>query len=1536
MLEEFRAKYPGLSDISDDDFGYAIHKEFFSDINKQDFDTVFFGVEPEPDWQIAIGRSFDRVGDAFEVAKYWFDPDNPEVQRDLAQSITSTVAEQAANPYSEETLQEFNDFSKVSEEGLWPATKFLLTNPDFTGILLAEQTAPLGVSLLGVAGGQLVGSAVGAPLGPVGSGVGAFAGRAAGAGIPSGILEYASTLQEELTSRGVPVTEESIMEGLQDREFMESARERASARGIRIGLFDAMSGGLAGMLFRPVSAVGARLGAPVAGKVGGVTAELSAQAAAGMGGEAAAQIGDPKYRRIYDLGSIAAEGVLEFAAGGPVEIAAAALTRPGRDRLGTDVNALLGAPPAPVGADQDVRVPTDDGGQSLSELQIGELEAAGAPNLAEALRSLNAKQDPTDAQSAFVFEPEYSNIQHKNIQDLVDFVGKENINLIEPVIEFSNEPLTGSSGGATFQVGGKYFSGLEGESTGRIQVDPRVFPLSTLWHEHKHHISATLRKLDPEAHKSWLGAFKPARSFKAGLSNAVQRVIGRDMVDAFDQRLKEAGATMDAEELMAHAFQAYKEAESRNILPSQRKGAKPGVLTRAFDTMSNYFGRVINVLSGRGMTQIDAFNYVLDGSFMRNLNVQLGLKNQESKARDSAAADTKSGERDNANVETRKETDRISFDTGELLPGTLVEVQSLPKARGAKAKSSEEASDRVLESDILEGTGAYNSDVRALSDDDLLTARDALRGSIDFLGEDRNEAAPNRQFRISSAKADLESVESVLQQRDADKELGVFRYLGVPIERGPVDGAMRVSSEPYAGDVFYSSLVESDGNLYSSLDTSRPKVSDTYQPKQTVRAYKLFRRFKRTGDALHPLFVKMSGGGPLPIGEWIEAELGSAGTKPGKVKSRLGDLAFRPGFHAGDLPLSTHIGGRYSVSSGQRLSSKVMDHPNIREDNQVWAEVEFPADTDWQSVANDRAVLKKDGTVNEATAHITDQIPKDGFYLYKTNPNMTGNWLISGNMKINRVLSRQEVQSINAASGLSDLPTIDELRARVRDLGIDPVDIGIRESFAARAARKPQFSRLVNDTNQKFINPPNEERFKAIGTSVEDILTHYAESNRQTRELEIEGTGKPNKNMTHGKDVLAKDIGKAFNDYMRSLVYAGGLTKEPNSPLLLADKKHYESVRASLRRELALQFRQAESGMGWYDNDIKDVMEIASKIYPQLREGAPAATEYRIMLTLFAAPMSNGNKAKENMEQTVNNFGVWLDKWETTGTSEFPTINKFSNQQYGMRGKIVSQHISMINNIINTYPPFRSEKRAGEAATPDINLFLDWVFREHTADALNEMRSQYGQIKSKLAGVRKGDVRLGAYIFGQKFGPFFSNMNGITDETVDAWASRSIYRHMGDMLVREGKDAGNIVNGPQSVADQPLIKQLIRDVTEDLRLELGGGTRDLSGRAVWLSNYYQNFSTRDVQAMLWFFEKDLWNALGYKTAKDVYSDGAKVAQKSFLDKFKTKIEDSLKQNKPLEGETKDGQRERYTERARFFCFVFIKLASRACLLLLAS
>jgi hypothetical protein len=57
-------------------------------------------------------------------------------------------------------------------------------------------------------------------------------------------------------------------------------------------------------------------------------------------------------------------------------------------------------------------------------------------------------------------------------------------------------------------------------------------------------------------------------------------------------------------------------------------------------------------------------------------------------------------------------------------------------------------------------------------------------------------------------------------------------------------------------------------------------------------------------------------------------------------------------------------------------------------------------------------------------AHITDQVPFGGFYRYKTNPNMTGNWLIGGNMKVNRVLPDEEVKAINDAAGTADLPRL--------------------------------------------------------------------------------------------------------------------------------------------------------------------------------------------------------------------------------------------------------------------------------------------------------------------------------------------------------------------------------------------------------------------------------------------------------------------------------------------------------------------------------
>lgn len=197
-----------------------------------------------------------------------------------------------------------------------------------------------------------------------------------------------------------------------------------------------------------------------------------------------------------------------------------------------------------------------------------------------------------------------------------------------------------------------------------------------------------------------------------------------------------------------------------------------------------------------------------------------------------------------------------------------------------------------------------------------------------------------------------------------------------------------------------------------TYDPTNPDITmakgGSVEPKKTVKAYKLFRVHPDHPGKLFPLFVDANT--PVEMGRWVDAKEGEM--RNGKVKSKIGDLAYRPGWHAGDLPIATHIGEKSDPS---------LTAPDRRPANHAWAEVEMPNDVDWQSEATRRGTNAQ-GKVVPVKAHITDQIPVGGHYRYKTNPNMTGNWLIGGSMKVNRVLSDAEVNRINQAAGMSDLP----------------------------------------------------------------------------------------------------------------------------------------------------------------------------------------------------------------------------------------------------------------------------------------------------------------------------------------------------------------------------------------------------------------------------------------------------------------------------------------------------------------------------------
>ena len=134
----------------------------------------------------------------------------------------------------------------------------------------------------------LAGATIGAGIGATALGAGAIPGAgfgfAAGMGLAGLNLEMASSILESLQDAGIDTTSEtSLEEGFSNEELMSKARSFALKRGVPIGIFDALSAGVAGKFFgKPAMTL--------LGKVGKGAAEIGSQMGFAAAGETAAQV----------------------------------------------------------------------------------------------------------------------------------------------------------------------------------------------------------------------------------------------------------------------------------------------------------------------------------------------------------------------------------------------------------------------------------------------------------------------------------------------------------------------------------------------------------------------------------------------------------------------------------------------------------------------------------------------------------------------------------------------------------------------------------------------------------------------------------------------------------------------------------------------------------------------------------------------------------------------------------------------------------------------------------------------------------------------------------------------------------------------------------------------------------------------------------------------------------------------------------------------------------------------------------------------
>ena len=194
----------------------------------------------------------------------------------------------------------------------------------------------------------------------------------------------------------------------------------------------------------------------------------------------------------------------------------------------------------------------------------------------------------------------------------------------------------------------------------------------------------------------------------------------------------------------------------------------------------------------------------------------------------------------------------------------------------------------------------------------------------------------------------------------------------------------------------------------SDFDIEESLAPADYNPKVTGKAYKVF---KVKNGKLYPPMVANPGGEDTPVGVWLKADEGEfAGlSKTGRkqVKSiGSGTLSYRPGWHLGDLPLAKQF-YRTNKETGEKEFPKDF----------VWAECEYVMEKDYQDDAMKQGYTKN-GKFQHSLAGLP-RIPENGFYRYRTNPNPdTIPWVITGAMKVERLLDDKEVAEILAQHGL--------------------------------------------------------------------------------------------------------------------------------------------------------------------------------------------------------------------------------------------------------------------------------------------------------------------------------------------------------------------------------------------------------------------------------------------------------------------------------------------------------------------------------------
>tara|TARA_B100000073_G_scaffold86723_1_gene67481 strand:- start:2308 stop:10632 length:8325 start_codon:yes stop_codon:yes gene_type:complete len=668
-----------------------------------------------------------------------------------------------------------------------------------------------------------------------------------------------------------------------------------------------------------------------------------------------------------------------------------------------------------------------------------------------------------------------------------------------------------------------------------------------------------------------------------------------------------------------------------------------------------------------------------------------------------------------------------------------------------------------------------------------------------FLGRFRN-AMQGAGFRTvediieSAAKGEMEqqvadvSVESRADARKKELETtDPEENWGTVNQEFSSRGSMRPVKTPVKTQTFYKVLRTKDNDVYSLFVDSDQSMGEIANPENNKFfganpdvfkfAPDIIPGSDKKGKKARPntkgeLYVPTGlgkgkrQGESVPVPEGMRDELFKKGFLKTRNQKTVSVVKFRPGIHAARFPEADHIKDQFT------------------RDDYRWFEVEVADDTsvELENKARENAELKKDGTINQRTKYL-EEIPEGGFYTYTTNANADTNneWIITGAMKIGRMLEQQEIDQIRKDNGLKPSPKSDLGRGSIR---IKKIQKELNLSDPNKFPLNPEFDEIQT----MFGLSDNARRLSGLDLLYPPESKKYIPTNKKEEKFAV------------------KEIGNALQT-LADKVLDGKLVNITDDPSTVSENEMLSRTLAAFA--YVVKQKNPDSAIDWYTKSIDETINTVSLIHPEVKTNK----DHRRALSMAIAVTSQGVEVERNA-----NIGLAVyEEWKATG--KFPEYGEGESKQAMIKNFRLA---NKVNDILTqrakegksdlSFFDFLDLGKEEVFTVTDLKKFLnDAGFTTTDNQAIKKTGNKKAKADIKLTGENSGSRVYGSYLLGAKIGNgFYQNLMGnFIPITMDMWFMRTWGRLTGTLV---GKPKAYRNNLKQIVEELKAIKKGDREV----------------------------------------------------------------------------------------------------------------------------